>query len=207
MEAIGLLAGSLQRTHDPTAGSLALSPTLNRVSTDPRHAAFREYVLPELEVLFRVARRLTGDATEAEDLVQDALVRAFRALDRFDGRHPRAWLLTILRNTHYNRRRKRTPDLLEDEVAQRLPDPDDAADGTADKALASGFQPLVKEALGKLSLRHRQVIALVDLDQLTYREAAELLGVPPGTVMSRLHRARAKVRAHLEENGFEEEFR
>jgi len=207
VEAIGLLAGSLQRTHDPTAGSLALSPTLNRVSTDPRHAAFREYVLPELEVLFRVARRLTGDATEAEDLVQDALVRAFRALDRFDGRHPRAWLLTILRNTHYNRRRKRTPDLLEDEVAQRLPDPDDAADGTADKALASGFQPLVKEALGKLSLRHRQVIALVDLDQLTYREAAELLGVPPGTVMSRLHRARAKVRAHLEENGFEEEFR
>ncbi len=207
MEATGLLAGSLQRTHDPTAGSLALSPTLNRVSTDPRHAAFREYVLPELEVLFRVARRLTGDATEAEDLVQDALVRAFRALDRFDGRHPRAWLLTILRNTHYNRRRKRTPDLLEDEVAQRLPDPDDAADGTADKALASGFQPLVKEALGKLSLRHRQVIALVDLDQLTYREAAELLGVPPGTVMSRLHRARAKVRAHLEENGFEEEFR
>jgi len=207
VEATGLLAGSLQRTHDPTAGSLALSPTLNRVSTDPRHAAFREYVLPELEVLFRVARRLTGDATEAEDLVQDALVRAFRALDRFDGRHPRAWLLTILRNTHYNRRRKRTPDLLEDEVAQRLPDPDDAADGTADKALASGFQPLVKEALGKLSLRHRQVIALVDLDQLTYREAAELLGVPPGTVMSRLHRARAKVRAHLEENGFEEEFR
>lgn len=207
MEATGLLAGSLQRTHDPTAGSLALSPTLNRVSTDPRHAAFREYVLPELEVLFRVARRLTGDATEAEDLVQDALVRAFRALDRFDGRHPRAWLLTILRNTHYNRRRKRTPDLLEDEVAQRLPDPDDSADGTADKALASGFQPLVKEALGKLSLRHRQVIALVDLDQLTYREAAELLGVPPGTVMSRLHRARAKVRAHLEENGFEEEFR
>ena len=188
---------------DPTAGSPALSPTLNRVSTDPRHAAFREYVVPELEVLFRVARRLTGDAIEAEDLVQDALVRAFRAADRFDGRHPRAWLLTILRNTHYNRRRKRTPDLLEDEVAQRLPDPD----GTADKALASGFQPLVKEALGKLSLRHRQVIALVDLDQLTYREAAELLGVPPGTVMSRLHRARAKVRAHLEENGFEEEFR
>jgi RNA polymerase sigma-70 factor, ECF subfamily len=186
-------------------GSTILPPTLTRVSTDPRHAAFREHVLPELEVMLRVARRLTGDASEAEDLVQDALVRAYRALDRFDGHYPRAWLLTILRNTHYNRRRKRTPDLLENEVVQRLRDQDAPEDGTAEAALAEGFQPLVLEALGRLSLRHRQVIALVDLDGLTYRETAGVLGVPEGTVMSRLHRARAKVRAYLEENGFEEE--
>ena len=173
---------------------------------DPRHAAFREHVLPELEVMFRVARRLTGDANEAEDLVQDALVRAFRALDRFDGRHPRAWLLTILRNTHYNRRRKRTPDPLEDEVAQRLPGRGaDGRDGTAERAFEHGFDPMVREALTELSLKHRQVIALIDLDGLTYQETADLLGVPPGTVMSRLHRARAKVREHLESQGFGED--
>ncbi len=183
-----------------------MPPTMAPVSTDPRQAAFREHVLPELEVMLRVARRLTGDANEAEDLVQDALVRAFRALDRFDGRYPRAWLLTILRNTHYNRRRKRTPDLLEDEVAQQLPGRGaDARDGTAEAALGKGFDPLVREALSKLSLKHRQVIGLIDLDGLTYQEAADILGVPAGTVMSRLHRARAKVRDHLESQGFGED--
>jgi RNA polymerase sigma-70 factor, ECF subfamily len=176
------------------------------VSEEPRHAAFREYVLPELDVLLRVARRLTRNAAEAEDLVQDALVRAFRALDRFDGRYPRAWLLTILRNTHYNRLRKKRPDLLDDEVAQRLPDSgvDGRRDGTAERALRDDFDPLVREALRSLSSKHRAVIALVDLDGLTYQEAADLLAVPVGTVMSRLHRARAKVRSHLEAAGFTE---
>jgi len=167
---------------------------------------FREQVLPELEVLYRVARRLTRSATEAEDLVQDALVRAYRGFHRFDGRHPRAWLLTILRNTHINELRRRRPDLLEDEVAQRLPaiGPDGRVDGTAERALRDDFDPLVREALNSLSANHRAVIALVDLDGLTYEEAARLLGVPAGTVMSRLHRARRRVRARLEEAGFRE---
>jgi RNA polymerase sigma-70 factor (ECF subfamily) len=156
--------------------------------------------------MLRVARRLTRSPHEAEDLVQDALVRAYRALDRFDGRYPRAWLLTILRNTHYNRLRKRTPDLLEDELAQKLPGRGaDARDGTSEAALGSGFDPLVHDALKSLSIKHRQVIALVDLDGLTYQEAADMLGIPPGTVMSRLHRARAKVREQLEAAGFREE--
>lgn len=170
------------------------------VSDDPRHAAFREYVLPELDVLLRVARRLTGNTADAEDLLQDALVRAFRAVDRFDGRYPRAWLLTIVRNTHYNHLRKRRPDLLDDEVAQRLPDSgvDGRLDGTAERALHDDFDPTVRAALRSLPAKHRGVIALVDLDGLTYREAADLLQVPVGTVMSRLHRARAKVRSELE---------
>lgn len=180
--------------------------TVAGVTDEPRHAAFRDYVLPELEVMLRVARRLTRDPSEAEDLVQDALVRAFRALDRFDGRHPRAWLLTILRNTHYNRLRKRRPDLLDDETAQRLPahGVDGREHGTSDRALHDHFDPRVRAALGSLSAKHRAVVALVDLDGLTYREAADVLGIPAGTVMSRLHRARAKVRAELEAAGFRE---
>jgi RNA polymerase sigma-70 factor (ECF subfamily) len=62
-----------------------------------RNEAFAEYVVPEIEVLYRVARSLTGHAADAEDLVQDTLLRAFRSIDSFDGQHPRAWLLTILR--------------------------------------------------------------------------------------------------------------
>ena len=184
-----------------------LSPSnLRTVPSQDDDTRFREQVLPELDVLLRVARRLTRDASEAEDLLQDTLVRAYRGFARFDGRHPRAWLLTILRNTHRNRLRKRRPDLLEDEVAQRVParGEDGREDGTAERALHEEFDPIVREALGSLSANHRAVIALVDLDGLTYQEAADVLEVPVGTVMSRLHRARGKVRAKLEAHGITE---
>lgn len=176
-----------------------------RCVTDPtRQDRFREHVLPELEVLYRVARRLTRTPTDAEDLLQDTLLRAYRGFDGFDGRYPRAWLLTILRNTHYNELRKRRPDLLDDEVAERLvaPGADGRLEGTAEQALHNQFDPLVRDALVALTANHRAVVALVDLDGLTYQEAADVIGVPVGTVMSRLHRARSKVRAHLERAGF-----
>ncbi len=174
--------------------------------SEAQHEAFRTYVVPELEILYRVARRLTGDAVEAEDLVQDTLVRAFRAIERFDGRYPRAWLLTILRNTHRNALRKRRPDLLDEEVAQRIParGDDGREDGVDAQAMHDHLDPVVREGLRKLSRDHRAVIGLVDLDGLTYQEAAEVLDVPVGTIMSRLHRARRKVRSHLERHGITE---
>jgi RNA polymerase sigma-70 factor (ECF subfamily) len=176
------------------------------VTDESTDARFREQVLPELEVLYRVARRLTGNTIDAEDLVQDTLIKAYRAFDRFDGRYLRAWLLTIMRNHFRNELRKRRPDLLDDEVAQRLPGrgADARKDGTAEQAFHDDLDPIVREGLRALSAKHRAVIGLVDLDGLSYREAAEVLEVPVGTVMSRLHRARAKVRAHLESSpGFE----
>jgi RNA polymerase sigma-70 factor, ECF subfamily len=183
-----------------------LSGSVRQVPDQTREDRFREQVLSELEVLYRVSRRLTRTPTEAEDLVQDALLRAYRGFDGFDGRYPRAWLLTILRNTHYNRLRKRQPDLLDDEVAQRLPaeGADGRQDGTPERAFHDDFDPLVRAALAALSANHRAVIALVDLDGLSYQEAADVIGVPVGTIMSRLHRARRKVRAHLEGSGFTE---
>jgi RNA polymerase sigma-70 factor, ECF subfamily len=170
------------------------------VTDDHTDARFRDQVLPELEVLYRVARRLTGSAADAEDLVQDTLLKAYRAFDRFDGRYLRAWLLTIMRNHHRNQLRKRRPDLLDDEVAQRLPGrgQDARRDGVDEQAFHHDLDPVVRDALRSLSPKHRSVIALVDLDGLSYREAAELLGVPVGTVMSRLHRARSRVRSRLE---------
>jgi RNA polymerase sigma factor (sigma-70 family) len=84
--------------------------------TEPERAratAFRVHIEPEIEVLLRVAGALTGNSAEAEDLVQETLIRAWRSGERFDGAHPRAWLLTILRNTHKNMHRRQRPDLVE----------------------------------------------------------------------------------------------
>lgn len=172
--------------------------------SDQRDQAFRRWVVPELSLLHAMAMRLTRDPHEAEDLVQDTLVRAYRALDRFDGRHPRSWLLTILRNTNINRARKKRPVLVHDEAAtfSRLAGHGPAGrEGAAEEALDRIPDRAVVAALADLTDDHRTVVVLVDVDGLAYREAAELLGIPVGTVMSRLHRARSALRDGLERHG------
>jgi RNA polymerase sigma-70 factor (ECF subfamily) len=161
-------------------------------------AAFSRYVEPEVPVLYRVALTMAGQPADAEDLVQDTLVRAYRAIDRFDGAHPRAWLLTILRNTHRNRARTRIPALLHgDEPEAGLLDRGGDSRSTEDIVVDAQFEAVVADALAALPAMHRVVVQLVDLDGLTYAEAALALGVPRGTVMSRLHRARARIRTRL----------
>jgi RNA polymerase sigma-70 factor, ECF subfamily len=157
--------------------------------------AFDRFVLPEIEVLARVARSMTRHDADAEDLVQDTLVRAYRAIDRFDGRHPRAWLLTILRNTHVNRNRRRRPELLRDPDVrgQGRGEPAPAADAAVD----GGFDATVERALAELTPPFRRVVELVDVNGLSYAEAARALGIAEGTVMSRLHRGRRRIRERL----------
>ncbi|MEV0946908.1 sigma-70 family RNA polymerase sigma factor [Rhodococcus sp. NPDC049939] len=165
---------------------------------DERARGFRQHVEPEIEVLLRVARTLTGPA-DAEDLVQETLVRAWRSVDRFDGRHPRAWLLTILRNTNMNMHRRRRPDAIED--ATVYPDARPAfgveQPTTEDRVMAAILPADLERAVQALDSKFRTVLLLVDVDQLTYSEAADVLGVPVGTVMSRLNRARGRVRKQL----------
>lgn len=157
-----------------------------------RAEAFDRYVVPELETLYRVALAITRDHAEAEDLVQDTVVRAFAAVDRFDGGHPRAWLLTILRNTHINWHRRRRPSLLADpaDIDGLAEPPASAETGPEPAAMAAVFDEAVETAFGSLGDDQRAVIALVDVDGLSYQEAADVLGIPVGTVMSRLHRGR-----------------
>ncbi|MBW3578023.1 MAG: sigma-70 family RNA polymerase sigma factor [Actinobacteria bacterium] len=183
------------------------APSPADVATDDatRNAAFRRYVEPELEVLLRVARRLTGDTSDAEDIVQDTLVRAYRALHRFDGRHPRAWLLTILRNTWKNSLRKRRPVLVDDADPDLARTPARGADGRggAEEHFMLGIvDAAITSALRSLSSKKRDVVMLVDVDGLSYQQAADVLDIPVGTVMSRLHRARTELRTQLQDNGF-----
>lgn len=167
-----------------------------------RQQAFARHVLPEIEVLYRVALSICAQPADAEDLVQDTLLRAYRAIDRFDGEHSRAWLLTILRNAEVNRHRRRRPVLLDDPDLQLEHETGGgpfAAEPATPEDIVVGpvFDEVVDAAFGALPDKHRQVVALVDIDGLSYAEAAALLGVPEGTVMSRLHRARKRIRDRL----------
>lgn len=173
---------------------------------------FRELVAPEIEVLLRASRTLTGSSADAEDAVQETLLRAFRALEGFDGAHPRAWLLTILRRVWLNMQRRQRPTLLGD----RPPGDGDPGEPPAGARPAFGATTAaspeqvvldrvlgerVEDAVGSLDVRFRTVLLLVDVDQLSYAEVAGLLDVPVGTVMSRLSRARERVRRRLDPTG------
>jgi RNA polymerase sigma-70 factor (ECF subfamily) len=165
-------------------------------TADERFALF---VLPEVEVLLRVGRTFTRNHADAEDLVQDTLIRAFRGIDGFDGAHPRAWLLTILRNTQINRTRRRRPELLDDPDRTMATVADTSADGQSVEALVVGatFDAVVEDAFHSLPDAFRRAVELVDINGLSYAEAAGVMGVPVGTVMSRIHRARRRMRDRL----------
>jgi RNA polymerase sigma-70 factor (ECF subfamily) len=171
------------------------SPDQRALSDDE---AFTRYVLPEVEVLLRVALSRTRNPADAEDLVQDTLLRAYRAIGRFDGTHPRAWLLTIQRNAQANRARRRRPSLLRNpDAGQRLQEGRDALPSAESLVVGRAFDATVEDAVGRLPTPFRHVVELVDIDGLSYQEAADALGVPIGTIMSRLHRARHRIRTRL----------
>ena len=162
-----------------------------------RRRLYRACVLPEVDVLLRVAMTMTEQRADAEDLVQDTLLRAWRSIDTFDGRHQRAWLLTIMRNAEINRHRRHRPELLDDPERAEDRDLSAAAVSAEDVVVGRTLDALVDAAMAALPTKFRQVVLLVDVEGLTYAEAADALGVPEGTVMSRLHRARGRIRDRL----------
>jgi RNA polymerase sigma-70 factor (ECF subfamily) len=158
-----------------------------------RDDAFEAEVLPQLRALFAVAYRLTGNAHDAEDLVQETMLRAYRAFDRYrPGTNARAWLFTILHRlrTDLLRRRGRSPDTVE------LLDDGPAVEPVHEQALTSGHEEITR-ALGGLPEVFRSAVVLRDVEEFTYAEIAAILGVPVGTVMSRIHRGRMLLRRAL----------
>jgi RNA polymerase sigma-70 factor (ECF subfamily) len=151
--------------------------------------SFQQSIEASIPALRRYARALTRDAEMADDLVQDTLVRALRSEHLFHGGAVRSWLYTILTNLNRNRLRSiaRRP------IVKQLQD-DDAADAAGPEAGGRD----IERALGLLADEQRTALLLVVLEGLTYREVAEVQGVPIGTVMSRLARARIQIKAYLD---------
>ncbi len=169
------------------------------MSASERTERFETEIVPHIEMLARVALLMTRNAHDAEDLVQETLLRAYKGIHTFDGRHPRAWLLTIMRNVLASRHSAKRVSLLPWSEVER-PEPrahTPASRLPEDRAVDSEFVDAIKRVARDLSDHHREVFVLVDLVGFSYEEAAEHLGIPVGTVMSRLHRARARVRRKL----------
>lgn len=147
----------------------------------------------------RVARSITGNPTDADDLVQDTLLRAYKAIDRFDGRYPRAWLLTIMRNAQINRVRRKRPSLMRDPDVTLAVVANAETDGQTPESLVIDptFDAEVEASLRSLPDNFREAIHLVDIQGLSYNEAASVLDIPVGTIMSRLHRGRKLIRNQL----------
>jgi len=151
--------------------------------------AFQQSISAAIPALRRYARSLTRDAETADDLVQDTLVRALRSEHLFHGGAVRSWLYTILTNLNRNRLRS----LARRPIITQLED-DDAADAAGPEAGGRD----IERALALLVDDQRTALLLVVLEGLTYREVAEVQGVPIGTVMSRLARARVQIKSYLD---------
>ena len=167
------------------------------VTSDLARRRFGEMVVPHLDDAYRLAKWLTGNRTDAEDVVQDACLKAIGSLDATFVGNPRAWVMTIVRNTAFTWLAKNRPKNIElTDDAERLeaaaarqgdsatPDPEAALIAAADEAM-------LEQAIRSLPSAYREVIVMRDLNAMSYREIAEAIGAPQGTVMSRLARGRA----------------
>jgi RNA polymerase sigma-70 factor (ECF subfamily) len=160
---------------------------------------FEREALASLDSLYRTARRLSRDRSDAEDLVQDTYLKAFRAADRFEpGTNLRAWLFTILHNTARNRFRDRARDLVsvDSDVVDGAADapPPGSSLRTVDNAetrlLDETLAPELQAAIDALPQAFREAVWLRDVEEFSYAEIADMLDVPIGTVMSRISRGR-----------------
>ena len=182
-------------------GAPGLSPAPVSPSPDPsRTARFEAVVLSHLDAAYNLARWLTGDEQDARDVVQDACLRAFRAFDGFYGSDGRPWLLTIVRHTCYTWLRKNRPLTLMTPFEEEIHDAPPAAPADQDPgALLSANEDAerLQRAMAALPVEFREVILLRHQEGLSYKQIAAIADLPPGTVMSRLARARARLREDL----------
>jgi RNA polymerase sigma-70 factor (ECF subfamily) len=166
-----------------------------------RLSTFENAVLPHLDAAYNLARWLTRDDHDAEDVTQEAFVRAFRYFDRLKGPEARPWLLGIVRNTCYSWLEKNRP-------AEVVPVDDfDALLASSSQAtspspevilLQSANRKLVNQALEELPVAFREVIVMREIEDMSYKQIAAIVAIPIGTVMSRLSRGREMLKQSIE---------
>ena len=165
----------------------------------------KRLVLPHLDGAYNLARYLTRDAVLSEDIVQDAVLRAFRSFGQYRGGSPRAWLFAIVRNCCRTAQAGRagavslvmTESSLSDEAAAQVSQQPDPGPTPEEEVLRKADVDRVRAAIEAIPEPFRETIVLRDLEDLSYAEIAEVTGVPVGTVMSRLSRARAMLAKEL----------
>jgi RNA polymerase sigma-70 factor (ECF subfamily) len=168
-----------------------------RVPAHEKLARFEHAILPHLAAAYNLARWLTRDEHDAEDVVQDAYVRALTFFDSFHGGDSRAWLLTIVRHTCYTwLQRHRGHELATTFEDERYGGEREASNPET-LLLQRANQQLLREALEALPVEYREVVVLRELEGLSYKEIAGVADLPLGTVMSRLARARKRLQAWL----------
>ncbi|MEA3399860.1 MAG: sigma-70 family RNA polymerase sigma factor [Armatimonadota bacterium] len=184
--------------------------TLRLISSSSRGASrrneFERLVRKHERDIFHAALRMTGDQADAEDVAQEALLKAYGAFDQFElGTNFRAWILRILTNTYINefRRRRRTPemttwDLLPREELGKV-SREDAAEDPELAALEGQLDAEVEEALSEIPEVFREAVVLCDMHGMSYNEIAEALDIPIGTVRSRIARGRGLLQEKLRE--------
>jgi RNA polymerase sigma factor (sigma-70 family) len=186
---------------DPSGAAFVLPFRAKRPATadetplDPSEAdRFRRLMLPHLDGAYSFARFLCRDASLAEDLVQDAFLKACRGFRGFRGGEPRAWLFAIVRTSHLTWARRRSEPSADPEVLESI-----ASDADTPEAalLRQGEVDAVRGAIESLPEPFRETLVLRELEELSYREIAEITSAPIGTVMSRLARARSMLLAAL----------
>ena len=177
---------------------------ISRITGGDRSREFEEVALVHLDTLYRSALRLTHNRAEAEDIVQETCLRAFRNFHRFNpGTNCRAWLLTILRNIFLNRVRRAGREGLEEDLPagesalETGPGLIPPSTNPEEEFLQTVLHGDVDRALKAVPLVYREAVILADLEGLSYKEVAEVLGCPIGTVMSRLSRGRHLLRQAL----------
>jgi len=154
---------------------------------------FTERVLPYLDAAHNLACYLVRDPHEAEEAVQEAFVRAIRHFDGFRGVDGRAWLLSIVRNTCFTRLRRRRAGGEYVEFDEEIHSPQEAGSEPEDNLASAIAAASVREGLDQLAVEYREVLVLRELEGLSYKEIAHVVGVPIGTVMSRLARGRRQL--------------
>ena len=178
----------------------------DETAQDRRSKAFEDEVMSHMDTLYSQALRLTRNATDAQDLLQDAVMRALRFHHQFKpGTHMKAWLLTIVRNTFINdyRKKARRPTMVEWTGTEPLPNakPDRVMgfypEGWKSKNILEFLGDETRHAVDALPEGHRRTVIMADLHDMSYKEIADELDCPLGTVMSRLHRGRRLLRDSL----------
>jgi RNA polymerase sigma factor (sigma-70 family) len=184
---------------------IAVDADQHGMNDQGRRIRFENQMLPLMSEAYNLARWMMKNEPDARDAVQDAYLKAFRYFESFHGDSGRAWLLRIVRNVCYDALRARDSQRnvisLDEQTAAEVPD---SKPGPNVLAIQNSTKLRVREALEALPLEFKTVIILREFDGFSYKEISEIMGVPVGTVMSRLSRARQQLAALLQEEGEDE---